>query len=71
VQGFDVPLFIRQCCFQPGANLDSEIGMQLQFGASRNLSSGWSPSVEMTLREMQAAHNAGEVARILKRGYGI
>jgi histone H3/H4 len=38
---------------------------------ARYISAGRSPAVEMTLREMQAAHNAGEVARILKRGYGL
>lgn len=38
---------------------------------ARCLSAGRSPNIEMTLREMQAANNAGEVARIIKRGYKL
>lgn len=38
---------------------------------ARHMAGGRSPAVEMILAEMVAAHNAGEVARIIKRGYGI
>lgn len=35
------------------------------------LAAGRSPALELALREYQAAHNHGEMSRIIKRAYGL